>query len=63
MRWTWARRCFVTFKTIPNPKMTFKIGSDQLTAKYSNQRTTKYLVKNDSSTTRLVILEHPIEAD
>jgi len=58
---TWARRCSSPSRH-PQSQDDVQIGSDQLTAKYSNQRTTKYLVKNDSSTTGLVILEHPIEA-
>jgi hypothetical protein len=56
-------KVFVTTKTIPSPKMTLKIGTDQLTATYSNQRTTTYLVKNDSKHDRLVILEHPQDED
>lgn len=55
-------KVFVSYKTIPGPKMTFKIGTDQLTAAYTNQRTTKYQVKNDSKHDRQVILEHPVSS-
>jgi hypothetical protein len=50
-------------KQTPSPSMTFRIGSDQLSARYFIRETKTYTLKNRSTHARDVILEHPIRKD
>jgi hypothetical protein len=50
-------------KTVPSPEMTFKIGSNHLTAHYKLQQTRTYTIKNRSKLDRTVLIEHPVRSD
>ncbi|HYV36234.1 MAG TPA: hypothetical protein VE988_11050, partial [Gemmataceae bacterium] len=52
-----------TIKTHPAPEMTFNIGGDNLTARYTLRQTKTYTIKNRGTHDRTVILEHPIRSD
>ncbi|HYV36233.1 MAG TPA: hypothetical protein VE988_11045, partial [Gemmataceae bacterium] len=52
-----------TIKTHPAPEMTFNIGGDNLTARYTMRQTKTYTIKNRGTKDRTVILEHPIRSD
>ena len=41
--------------------MNFKIGADQLTARFTLHRTKTYHIKNRSPKTRALVIEHPVE--
>jgi hypothetical protein len=49
--------------THPGPDMTFNIGGDNLTARYTMRQTKTYTIKNRGTHDRMVILEHPIRSD
>jgi len=50
-------------KAVPSPKMNFKIGESQLTARFKVRQTKTYTLKNRSTHERTVIIEHPIRSD
>ena len=52
-----------TIKQAPSPDLIFRIGSDQLSARYYVRETKTYIVKNRSTHDRTLIVEHPIRKD
>src|ERR1019366_1742660 len=50
-------------KQAPSPSLIFRIGSDQLSARYYLRQTKTYTIKNRSTHDRQVILEHPIRSE
>ncbi len=50
-------------KSAPSPDLIFRIGSDQLSARYYVRQTKTYTIKNRSTHDRELILEHPIKAE
>src|ERR1019366_4506911 len=50
-------------KQAPSPSLIFRIGSDQLSARYYIRQTKTYTIKNRSTHVRQVILEHPIRGE
>ncbi len=50
-------------KQAPSPDLIFRIGSDQLSARYYVRQTKTYTIKNRSTHDRTMILEHPIKPD
>jgi hypothetical protein len=49
-------------KSSPSPEMTFKIGTDSMSATYKERQAKTYTIKNRSTHDRVVIVEHPIRA-
>lgn len=47
----------------PSPQMNFKIGSNNLAARYKLRETKSYLAKNRSPNERTLIIEHPIRSN
>jgi len=50
-----------TMKESPGPEMNFKIGTAQLTARFTLHRTKTYHIKNRSPKTRTLVIEHPVQ--
>lgn len=50
-------------KSAPSPDMIFRIGSDQLSARYYVRQTKTYTIKNRSTHDRTMVIEHPIKPD
>jgi hypothetical protein len=50
-------------KQAPSPNLIFRIGADNLSARYELRQTKTYTIKNRSTHDRQVMLEHPLRAD